>query len=83
MITKDMASRPSAETCCELGEYFYEKEDYNEACIWYLNAMEEAESILSIKASGEFPCGRLIECYSKLGAVELEEHYRKEMEKYD
>lgn len=83
VITKDMASRPSAETCCELGEYFYEKEDYNEACIWYLNAMEEAESILSIKASGEFPCSRLIECYSKLGAVELEEHYRKEMEKYD
>lgn len=83
VITKDMASRSSAETCCELGEYFYGKEDYNEACIWYLNAMEEAESILSIKASGEFPCSRLIECYSKLGAVELEEHYRKEMEKYD
>ena len=83
VIAKDMASSPSAETCCELGEYYYEKEDYNEACIWYLNAMEEAESILSIKASGEFPCSRLIECYSKLGVVELEEHYRKEMEKYD
>ena len=83
VIAKDMASSPSAETCCELGEYYYEKEDYNEACIWYLNAMEEAESILSIKASGEFPCSRLIECYSKLGVDELEEHYRKEMEKYD
>ena len=83
VIAKDTASSPSAETCCELGEYYYEKEDYNEACIWYLNAMEEAESILSINASGEFPCSRLIECYSKLGVVELEEHYRKEMEKYD
>lgn len=71
VIAKDTASKPSAETCCELGEYYYGRQDYNEACIWFLNAVNEAESILSIKTSGETPYSRMAVCYEKLGEPEL------------
>lgn len=73
VIAKDAASVPSAETCCELGEYYYSRENYDEACIWFLNAVNEAESILSIKTSGEIPYSRLASCYEKLGEKELAE----------
>ncbi len=73
VIAKDAASSPSAETCCELGEYYFSRENYDEACIWFLNAANEAESILSIKTSGEIPCLRLASCYEKFGEKELAE----------
>ena len=73
VIAKDAASSPSAETCCELGEYYFSRENYDEACIWFLNAANEAESILSIKTSGEIPYLRLASCYEKFGEKELAE----------
>lgn len=74
---KDVASTPSAETCYELGEYYFSRKDYNEACIWYLNALNEAESILNINTSGSLPKDRLAECYELLGEHEIAASYKK------
>lgn len=81
VAAKDIASIPSAETCYELGEFFFSKNDFNEACIWYLNAAKESESILNIHSSGKMPLLRLAECYDILGNKELAIQYREEADK--
>ena len=74
---KDTASTPSAETCYELGEYYYAHGEYNDACIWYLNALNETESILNINTSGSLPKERLVKCYEALGEPELAAIYKE------
>ncbi len=79
-VTKDIASIPSAETCYELGEFYFAKNEYNEACIWYINAANESESILNVHTSGKLPLNRLAECYDILGNREMADKYRWEAE---
>lgn len=55
MCLKDMLSEGSSEMCYELGEYFFAKEDYQEAALWYYNAMNETQSILNIHTSTDWP----------------------------
>lgn len=66
LCLKDMVTTPCAEICMELGEYFYSKYDYEEACIWFTNAATETESIISIRCSGDLPLRRLGDCYERL-----------------
>lgn len=64
---KDTVTTACAEICCELGKYYEEAGDREEAAIWYQNAATETESILDIRTSQEIPreglerCG----CYQK------------------
>ena len=74
---KDIASNPSSEVCCELGEYYYENGDYKEAVIWYYNAAYEASAILNIHYAGDRPLSRLADCYERLGSREEEKVYRQ------
>ena len=67
--------KPSAEVCYEVGEYFYELEDYKEATIWFYNAAYETESELNIHYSGDYSLKRLSECYEQLGNKEQAEIY--------
>ena len=62
MSLKDLLSEGSAEMCYELGEYFFEREDYAEAAMWYYNAANETQSILNIHTSTDWPQQRLEEC---------------------
>lgn len=63
---KDMVTTPCAEICIELGEYFFNKGDYNEAAIWFQNAAYETPSIIYIRSSGDIPLKRLSDCYNQL-----------------
>ena len=81
VITKDIGSVASAETCCELGEYYFSCEEYEEACIWFLNASKETESILNIHSSGRIPLLRLAKCYDILGEKKLARECRREAQK--
>lgn len=74
---KVVASDGCAEICCELGEFFLEQQDLDEAAIWFYNAAYETESILNIHSSGDVPLYRLAECYRLLGDQEQAEQYRK------
>ena len=67
---KEVALNSSSEICYELGEYYFEKEDYNEAIIWYYNAVYETTSILNIHCSGDWALGKLALCYRYLGNEE-------------
>lgn len=61
---RDAVTRPSAELCCELGAYFEEQGDPQEAALWYSNALTETESILDIRTSGEIPEAGIARCRS-------------------
>lgn len=66
-VLKDAVTEPSAETCCELGMYYEDIGNYNEALIWYQNALTETESILDIRTSGEIPEKGINRCQLKMG----------------
>jgi glycosyltransferase involved in cell wall biosynthesis len=47
------AAVANAEMCMELGHFFMDKGDYEEACKWYYQATYEAESEIDVNSSGE------------------------------
>ena len=49
-----MAYHPCSEICCELGDYFSEIQDYEEAIRWYRCAAEETSAILHVRTGGDF-----------------------------
>lgn len=79
---KVVACDGCAEICCELGEFFLEQRDLDEAVIWFYNAAYETESILNIHSSGDVPLGRLAECCRLMGDQEQERQYRELAEKW-
>lgn len=52
---KDAVTTSSAEVCCELGRFYEEQKEWQEAVLWYQNAVTETESILDIRTSQEIP----------------------------
>ncbi len=72
---KVVACDGCAEICCELGEFFLEQRDLDEAVIWFYNAAYETESILNIHSSGDVPLTKLAECYRLMGDQEQERQY--------
>lgn len=81
---KVIASDGCAEICCELGEYYRQREDYDEAVVWFYNAAYETECILHIRCGGDIPLRGLADCYRALGneaqAAEYERLAVKEMQ---
>lgn len=75
---KDAATEMCSEMCCELGEYYYGKGDYDEAIVWFYNAAYECASIIDIKTSKEIPRLALAKCYKALGNEEQAADYEKE-----
>lgn len=73
---KDIASDGVSEVCFELGEYYFDREEYQEAAIWFYNAVYETQSILSVHQGGDFALMRLSDCYQKMGFDEQAQEYR-------
>lgn len=63
---KDAVTTSCAEICCELGRFYEECGEPEDAVIWYQNAATETESILDIRTSGEIPRKGLERCGVKL-----------------
>lgn len=61
-----VADNPSSEICYELGNYYYDINDYAEAAMWYYNAIYETSSMLDITSGGNKPLYALSRCYDKL-----------------
>lgn len=59
---KDAATGFCAEVCCELGCYYEECGEMEEAAVWYQNALTETESILDRRTSEEIPVEGLKRC---------------------
>ena len=64
--TKVLVSSPCSEICLELGEYFLDKQDNEEAIVWFYNAAYETEPILDINSQGKAPRLGLAQCYANI-----------------
>lgn len=79
---KDAASEGTAEMCCELGQFYYGRKEYEEAFLWYYNGAFETESILNIRYNKEIPLLRLEEISRLLGREEEAHRYRQLYEEW-
>lgn len=77
--SKVLAGEGNSEICYEMGAYYEALEDYEEASIWYYNAVYETTPILNAEASGKDSLQGLVRCYTALGCEEQAEIYRKEL----
>lgn len=75
---KDAITEMSSEMCYELGDFYFAKEDYEEAIVWYYNAAYEASSILDIKKQGKLPRLALAKCYRAIGNEDQAKDYERE-----
>lgn len=79
---KVTACEGCAEICCELGEYYLDNQDIDEAVLWFYNGAYETESILNIHSSGDVPLRGLARCYHALGDKEQEAAFEEAAEKW-
>ncbi len=77
--SKVIASEGCSEVCCEMGHFYEEYGDLEEAIIWYYNAVYETDPILSIATGGKESLEGLVRCYEGLGLYEQAENYRHEI----
>ena len=79
-VIKVMAHECNSEVCDELGVYYLELKDYDNAAIWFFNAAYEVTPILGLRASEETPLQGLIDVYTALGNEEMAEEYKNKLE---
>lgn len=79
--TKVLAMEENSEICCELGHFYEEMADYNEAVIWYYNAVYETQPIMKLACGGSEGLEGLIRCYKALCCEEQVKLYMTELEK--
>lgn len=56
-----------SELCYEIGQYFYEHMEYEEALRWFNMAKEHTQPILNIRYGEEYPSSGIENCRIKLG----------------
>ena len=77
--TKMLAAEANSEICCELGHFYEDSADYDEAIVWYYNAVYETVPILKLQAGGSEGLEGLVRCYMALGLKEQVEMYHEEL----
>ena len=81
--SKALVSGSCSEICCELGAFYEAEKDFQEAEIWYYNAVYETQPILLLACGGRLGLEGLIRCYQAEGNAELADHYRQESERFN
>lgn len=78
---KVIAAEGCSEICCELGIFYEDRQDWEEAVIWYYNAAFETQPVLDIRSGGYKPLLGLSRCYRALGMESQAADYEKEAER--
>lgn len=78
---KVIAEEACSEICCEMGHFYEEQKDWEEAAVWYYNAVYETQPILSIHAGSRESLEGLVRCYESMGNPEQAQIYQKELQK--
>ena len=79
---KAVAMDGCSEICLELGRFYLEAGDWEEAAIWLYNAVYETEPVLNIHAGGDVPLSLLAECYRACGNEEQAALYEQQREQW-
>ena len=80
-VSKVLAGETCSEICCEMGHYYEDAGDFDEAVIWYYNAVYETAPILSIATGSRESLEGLARCYEGLQMEEEAEKYKEEIER--
>lgn len=75
---KIIAAEGCSEICCELGAFYENRQDWEEAAIWYYNAAFETQPVLDIRSGGQEPLKGLARCYRALGMESQAVSYEEE-----
>lgn len=59
---KNLVISPCSEMCNEVGQFYFERGDYPEARIWFVNALQETKPILAAVYGDEIPAEMLDKC---------------------
>ena len=81
--SKVIAEEACSEICCEMGHFYEETGDLEEAAVWYYNAVYETRPILSLRTGGREALEGLVRCYEALGCPQQAQSYREELQKYE
>lgn len=73
---------PTGEHCCDIGSFFYEREEWESAIFWYENALHaekrtEKGAFVQEECYGYLPCIQLCVCYDRLGDQERAKMYNE------
>lgn len=73
---------PTGEHCCDMGRYFFEKEQWEQAIFWYENALRAERrtkqgAFVQEECYGYLPCIQLCVCYDRLGERERARMYNE------
>ncbi len=74
---KAVAMDGCSEICVELGRFYLDAGDWEEAAIWLYNAVYETEPVLNIHAGGDLPLSLLADCYRICGNEEQAKIYEQ------
>ena len=77
--SKVIAEEACSEICCEMGHFYETVQDWEEAAVWYYNAVYETQPVLNRCAGGKEGLEGLIRCYEAMGCQEQAEIYRAEL----
>ena len=74
--------RPRAEVCCDIGLWFFQREQYRQAAYWYALALTCARDdrrggFVSPDCYGYLPCIQLCVCHSRLGGLQRAEMFNE------
>lgn len=79
--SKVLAGEGCSEICMELGSYYEDIGDWEEAVIWYYNAAYETAPVLSLQTGAILPLQGMVRCYQALGLPEPAALYEQELQK--
>ena len=78
-----MTTIPSSEMCYELGNYYRNKGDLDEAIVWYYNAAYETSPILDAHRGGDYAMKKIAQCYRELGNLEQAQDYEDDANRWE
>ena len=76
---KAVASEGCSEICMELGLFYEQLGDWEEAIIWFYNAAYGTTPVLVKRSGDKDAIEGLVRCYQTLGVKEQEAYYRNEL----
>lgn len=72
---KVIAGEGCSEICFDLGQFYEELQDFEEAVIWYYNAAFETQPLLDLRCGTKWPEEGLARCYRAMGMEEAAREY--------
>ncbi len=75
--SKVIVQEACSEICCEMGHFYLAEQDYEEAIVWYYNAVYETAPVLKAACGDREGLQGLIRCYDLLNMPGQAASYRK------